>query len=75
MHPAERIFIKGDQVGVERKRKRLRRCALAGIVHIDACRRDQGAVDLICFDIWYETDAEWMVAAHEDREGWEELTA
>jgi hypothetical protein len=28
MQPAERIVIKGDQVGVERKRKPLWRCAL-----------------------------------------------
>jgi hypothetical protein len=75
MQPAERIVIKGDQVGVERKRKPLWRCALSEIVRIDANKRDQGAVDLICFDIWYETDGEWMVTAHEDLEGWEELTA
>ena len=75
MQPAERIVIKGDQVGVERKRKPLWRCALSEIVRIDAYKRDQGAVDLICFDIWYETDGEWMVTAHEDLEGWEELTA
>ena len=75
MQPAERIVIKGDHVGVERKRKPLWRCALSEIVRIDAYKRDQGTVDLICFDIWYETDGEWMVTAHEDLEGWDDLTA
>jgi hypothetical protein len=75
MQPGERIVIKGDQVGLERKRKPRWRCALPEIVRIDADKRDQGAVDLICFDICYETYGDWMASAHEDLESWEERTA
>lgn len=76
MRTVERIFVRDGQVGVERGRDVLWRCGVADIVRIEAYKRDQGAVDLICFDIWYEADGgPWMVMAHEDLEGWEDLTA
>lgn len=75
MQSAERIVVGDAEVGVERKRRPLWRCALSDIVRIDAYKRDQITVDLICFDIWYEKDGEsWMVTAHEDLHGWDELT-
>jgi len=76
MQAAERIVVGNGHVGVERRRQAVWRCALEDIVRIDAYKRDQTVVDLICFDIWYETGGEsWMVTAHEDLEGWEDLTA
>lgn len=75
MQAAERIVVRNDYVGVERKRQAVWRCALEDIVRIEAYKRDQTVVDLICFDIWYDADGEtWMVTAHEDLDGWEELT-
>ena len=39
MQPAERIVIKGDQIGVERKRKPLWPCPVSWVVRIDAYKR------------------------------------
>lgn len=75
MQSAERIVVTDSHIGVEHKRKAIWRCALSDIVRIDAYKRNQVVVDLICFDIWYEADGEsWMVTPHEDLEGWDQLT-
>lgn len=76
MQSAERIIARNDQVGVERKRKAIWRCGLSDIIRIEAYKRNQIAVDLICFDVWYEADGEtWMATAHEDLDGWDDFTA
>jgi hypothetical protein len=76
MQSEERIIVSDGHVGIERKREPVWRCALSDIVRIEAYKRDQTVVDLICFDIWYEADGvSWMVTAHEDLDGWEDLTA
>jgi len=76
MAGSERIVVQHDVIRGERDRKPLWQCRLHEIVRIEAYKRNQIAVDLICFDIAFELDGEqWMATVHEDLAGWDSLIA